>query len=110
MHSYTEGRREQLNNELLLKQYPERDIDAALDEIKLFKPKEFPSEIVRRPKIKIDEMLRQNSPQLYILRETLKFMLDKLQKNEFLQINSSNRPIYIEACENYIQKANALLP
>lgn len=109
MYSYTEERREKLISELLLKGYSKNHIDVALDEIRLFKPKEFPSEIVRRPKIKIDDILRQNSPQLYILRETLKFMLDKLQRNEFLQIHESNRQIYIEACEAYIQKANETL-
>jgi hypothetical protein len=109
MHSYTNENKEKLRDTLLGKGYPRDCIVDAFKEIELFKPREFPSEIVRRPKIKIDEMLRQKSPCLHILRETLQFMLDKLLNNEFQQIHGHNIPIYIEACKDYIKKVDTVL-
>jgi len=109
MHSYTNENKEKLMDTLLGKGYPRDCIVDTFKEIEQFKPREFPCEIVRRPKIKIDEILRQRSPRLHILREVLQYMLDKLLNNEFLQVHSSNRPIYVEACEDYIKRANAVL-
>jgi len=109
MHSYTNENKEKLMDTLLGKGYPRDCIVDTFKEIEQFKPREFPCEIVRRPKIKIDEILRQRSPRLHILREVLQYMLDRLLNNEFLQVHNSNRPIYIEACEDYIKRANAVL-
>eukprot|EP00826_Nyctotherus_ovalis_P019246 TRINITY_DN15904_c0_g1_i2.p1 TRINITY_DN15904_c0_g1~~TRINITY_DN15904_c0_g1_i2.p1 ORF type:complete len:232 (-),score=27.45 TRINITY_DN15904_c0_g1_i2:165-860(-) len=109
MHSYTEKNKEELIKMLLGKGYSMDEILDDLEEIRRFKPKEFPSEIVRRPKIKIDEMLSKRSVKTYVLRETLRFILDKLQKNEFQQVHEPNRPIYIEACISYIVKADQIL-
>lgn len=109
MHSHMEKNKEELIKVLLGKGYSMDEILDAFEESRRLKSKKFPGEIVRKPKIKIDEMLRENSVRCYMLRETLRFMLDSLQKDEFQQVHKANRPIYVEACTEYIAKADLVL-
>jgi uncharacterized short protein YbdD (DUF466 family) len=106
MHAFTESQKPKLMQSLLKEGFSETSILEAFDEIRQFK---LANAIIRKPKIKIDEILSCKTPKTYIFRETIKSALQKLETGELRQVLQSNRPIYIEAFNNFLLKANEIL-
>lgn len=91
------------------KGFCEIEIKTAFEAVMQYKPKEFPSEIIRKPKIKLDEIVKSKSIYAYILKESLDFMIEKLENKGFTQIQDDNLKVYIEACNDYLRRANNIL-
>lgn len=106
MHAYTQEREKELIEVLKEECYSTIEIMRAFEEIRLLKPKEFPTEILRKSKMKVEAILRRRTPKTYILRATLKFMLEKLHDPKYHQVLPDNKQIYIEACRAYMLVAN----
>ena len=106
MYGYAESQREKLMEILLGEGFSRLTIIQAFEEIRQFK---LANAIIRKPKIKIDEMLKHKTPKTYIFRETLKLMLQRFEAGELQQVLQSNRSIYIEACNGFLLKADEIL-
>jgi len=106
MYGHAESQKEKLIQTLLEEGFSRTSIIQAFEEIRQFK---LANATIRKPKIKIDEMLKHKTPKTYIFRETLKSMLQRLEAGELQQVLQSNRPIYIEACNGFLLKANEIL-
>lgn len=109
MHRLAEERGGDLMEKLLEKGLSKSDIAKAFDEIKRFRSKDFPAEICKKSKIKVEGMLEKKSVQTYILKESLQEILNKLQNDESTQILPFNKLVYIEACTEYIERTNKAL-
>ena len=109
MYNQIKEQRQKLKEILINEHYDESKIKIAFETIRQYKSSNCPKSIENKSMHRISQILKRKSIFAIILRETLLFMLNKLETGSFGKISGSNVPLYIEACKVLMNEIDKLL-
>eukprot|EP00826_Nyctotherus_ovalis_P053823 TRINITY_DN7023_c0_g3_i3.p1 TRINITY_DN7023_c0_g3~~TRINITY_DN7023_c0_g3_i3.p1 ORF type:complete len:134 (-),score=22.16 TRINITY_DN7023_c0_g3_i3:221-622(-) len=98
-----------LAHSLAQRGYGEETIAACFATIMSFKPEGLPKEIENGAKMRVEGILKGKSIFVYILKETLEHMINKLKTKEYEQMHRTNSEMYVEACTEFLARAKSII-